>query len=183
MVLETVTLKNTGTKASIFVDDSGAPIDNQQPTYFRKTQAVYFPFNENVTLVGDGFTALSISNGQLKKLLESGTLEVSLFGVNYNNLLNKLDSDTGVTDTDYNSALSIVTDPMDFNEYIESFNNLLNKLDSDIGVTDTDYAASFGLSANSLIFILIINYNLLLNKLDLDVGITDTDYRSSLGLT
>lgn len=85
---------------------------------------------------------------------------------NFNLLLTKLDSDAGVTDTNYNSTLAL-TDSIDTlagdqvkqngafqggygpirNHFRTNFNLLLAKLDADAGVTDTNYNALYNIAA------------------------------------
>lgn len=79
---------------------------------------------------------------------------------NFNGDLTKLDSDIGVTDTNYNSL------------YAVDLNNTV--------------VGSYGLSQSSLVSFLqsfVDNFNLTLTKLDSDSGVGDTDYSSTLAIT
>lgn len=93
----------------------------------------------------------------------------------YNQLLAKLDADTGVTDTTYVSLLEM--DPGD--SMAQKLADLAAKLDADGGVTDTNYAAS--ISGSTDFATLQLDYNIITAKLNLDATVTDTDYYTSSG--
>ena len=98
----------------------------------------------------------------------------------FNLLLNKLDADTGVSDSDYTSTIGYdVSSSYDI--YAPQFNALLTKLDGDTGVSDTDYSSTLALDVTAQPQQLIANINLLLQKLDVDGAVADTDYFSELG--
>jgi len=86
--------------------------------------------------------------------------ELTEFETNFNAVLTKLDSDGGVSDTNYNSTYAVDLD----NTVVGS-----KGLDQDKKVT---FLQEF-----------LTNFNLTLTKLDSDGGVTDTNYNSTLALT
>ena len=94
-------------------------------------------------------------------------------------LLNKLDLDTGVSDSDYTSTLDVVANSP-FDTFAPQFNSLLAKLDLDTGISDTDYGSTLTLDVLATEQELFTNFNALLDKLDQDGGVVDSDY-STLG--
>ncbi len=116
--------------------------------------ALYVLAYANTSIKGTG-----IGQRTLVKLLDD-------YITNFNAMLTKLDSDGGVTDTNYNSTLAITdnvnniaADPIKntgvfqgavvtlFGTIRTKFNALLTKLDADGGVTDTDYSSLWALAA------------------------------------
>jgi len=71
----------------------------------------------------------------------------------YNNLLNTLDTDPGVTDTDYFSTLEAVAG----DQLRTKLTDLATKLDADAGVTDTDYSSTIAAKTGPITAISIDN--------------------------
>ena len=95
-------------------------------------------------------------------------------------LLQKLDADNGVSDTDYASTLApTVADSLGSPP---PFNSLLAKLDLDGGVSDTNYSSLHASPVPNLIYDLANKFNSVLEKLDQDNGVSGTDYLSTLAI-
>lgn len=104
-------------------------------------------------------------------LVQTQFLTISQF----NRLLNQLDSDPGVADSDYFSILN--SEPGDDLRIL--VDNLAVKLDADSGVADTNYAASItgvaGFAATQS------DFNIIIDKLNLDSGVFFISYNNSTG--
>ncbi len=70
----------------------------------------------------------------------TGTETETQVAQRFNSILQKLDDDTGVSDTDYESTLVLDLEENE-EELLSRFNNVLAKLDANGGVSDTNYAA------------------------------------------
>jgi hypothetical protein len=93
----------------------------------------------------------------------------------FNRMLNKLDRDPFVGDTDYFSILE-ATDGVNFRNQLD---NLATKLDNDSGVSDTNYLASLGGGTTFANY--QSDFNIIANKLNLDTGVFYTTYYTSSG--
>lgn len=113
-------------------------------------------------------------------------------------LVDKLNADTGVTDTNYTNGAALVAATTLATAYTlgnalkARINTLLAKLDADAGVGSTNYAAAAGITAAdadtraklvTLVKELYTDWEQLLCMLDADAGVVDRDYRSTFGLT
>jgi hypothetical protein len=103
-------------------------------------------------------------------LLQTQRLTISQF----NRLLNQLDGDPGVSDSDYFSTLGAFAG----DNLRNSVNSLAAKLDLDAGVGDTDYGASITGTAG---FVATqSDFNIIVNKLNADSGVFFVDYDESV---
>lgn len=130
----------------------------------------YLNPNESLDIIPTSEFLLSLSKGQLKKFISIGLISVessNLLTV-FNDLLEKLDNDDGITDSNYFNTLNTSDESL----LDTNFNLLLIKLDNDNGITDIDFHTL------EISEVLTINTQLplLLNKLDNDTGVTDINY-------
>lgn len=95
-----------------------------------------------------------------------------------NQLLQKLDDDSGVTDEDYLSTLNVVAG----SNLRDKLTTLATKLDADTGVNDTDYAATIAGYGTSFADTQSA-FNAIVSKLNLDVGVSYLNYSTSTGTT
>lgn len=93
----------------------------------------------------------------------------------FNQLLQKLDLDPFVGDTNYSATLAAVAGA-DLRNLV---NNLATKLDADSGVVDTDYAAS--IVGTSTFAGQQSDFNIIVNKLNADAGVKFINYKLSSG--
>lgn len=91
----------------------------------------------------------------------------------FNQLLNKLDDDPGVADTDYFDTLEMVAGDNPRN----AVDNLATKLDADTGVNDSNYFAS--LAGGSDFEDVQDDFNTIVDKLNLDTGVFFSTYKNS----
>lgn len=93
----------------------------------------------------------------------------------FNRILNQLDIDPGVADTNYYSTLAV--------SYGDSLRNKVNdlaiKLDSDAGVNNTTFFAS--LSGINTFERIQADFNIIINMLNTDSGVFFTNYSPSIG--
>jgi hypothetical protein len=101
-------------------------------------------------------------------VLEVPTADTSLFFSRLVSLTQKLDSDLGASDDDYESLVAVSGRPLQ-----NSFHILLQKLDNDTGVTDDDYYSSMSFSTSGYF---TSKFNALLDKLDGDTHLASSDY-------
>lgn len=101
-------------------------------------------------------------------VVEVPTADTNLFYSRLLSLTQKLDSDSGVVDDNYESIVAVPSRALS-----DSFNILLQKLDDDIGVTDDDYHSSLSYSASGYFG---VQFNSLMDKLDADSHVSDSDY-------
>jgi len=91
-----------------------------------------------------------------------------IFVVNFSGMLDKLDNDAGVSDTNYsNNNIDQAYD------WITNFNDVLTKLDNDSGVSDINYNSTLAITDPAD---MRTNFNDLLTKLDNDAGVSDINY-------
>jgi hypothetical protein len=102
--------------------------------------------------------------------------EQYLTSYQFNKLLRKLDSDTGVNDSDYEELLTSTVG----SNIRESLTSLATKLDADTGVTDTDYSTSIVAYTDSFSDCQLA-FNVLTAKLNLDATVTYVNYPTSTG--
>jgi hypothetical protein len=91
-----------------------------------------------------------------------------------NDLLDSLDNDVGVSDTDYYTL-----EVTQVNLWKTNFNSLLTKLDNDTGVGYTNYSSTYAITDPSD---LKTNYNGLLSKLDTDTGVAKSTHVSEFSI-
>ena len=107
--------------------------------------------------------------------MEENAIYTALLGINA-----KLDSDGGVTPTDFAATCNPTTATMDALK--AAVVALTAKLDASAGVTDTNYAALWNPAvATFAAFKTAING--ITAKLDADAGVTDTDYAATWATT
>lgn len=93
-----------------------------------------------------------------------------------NQLLEKLDNDTGVTDSDYVSLLEAV--PGD--NLRDILTSLATKLDADVGVADSSHSAAISAYTNSFSDTQAA-FNVIINKLNANITVNYTNYALSSG--
>jgi len=93
-----------------------------------------------------------------------------------NQLLEKLDLDTGVTDTNYLSSLEVFNG----DNLRDTLTQLATKLDADTGVADNTHSAAIAAYTNSFSDIQAA-YNVIVNKLNSNVNVSFSNYALSSG--
>lgn len=96
----------------------------------------------------------------------------------FNRILDKLDMDMSVSDTDYLSTL----EANQGSNLRDKVTALAQKLDLDTGVSDTNYAATIAAIGTTFANTQTA-FNAIVNKLNLDAGISFTNYPLSQGTT
>lgn len=111
-----------------------------------------------------------------------GIDEAAIFA-SLNGILAKLDSDGGVTATDY--AATCAPAGATLAQLETSLELLTAKLDAGAGVTDTDFAALWNIPTGTspTAALLKASVNGINAKLDADGGVTDTDYAAIWNVT
>jgi len=101
-------------------------------------------------------------------VLEVPTADTDLFQSRLVSVTQKLDSDLGASDDDYQSTVIVSGGSLQ-----TRFHVLLQKLDNDTGVTDDDYYSSLSYSSSGYFQ---SNFNDLMDKLDADTHLASADY-------
>lgn len=112
---------------------------------------------------------------------ELDALELTQLITNFNGLLDALDNDTKVVDTNYSSTLNITV--LTLAQFITNFNLLMVKLDNDAGLTDQDYESNYTLSGSTTVDGALQIFNEFLVELDNDAGQSSFTYETSFHVT
>ena len=131
----------------------------------------------DVNILGITSDLLQIDNGTVVDAGDAMVQTQTLTIFKFNQLLEKLDLDDGVTDNDYLTTLGVVTGDNLFTNIIA----LTVKLDLDAGVTDTDYEGS--ITKVTEFANLQSDFNIIVNKLNDDATVDFDTYTESTGET
>jgi hypothetical protein len=125
---------------------------------------------------GKDITLTSVSSFEVGDIL-SQTEYLSIY--EFNQLLAKLDSDSGIADSTYYSTLAVSTKSELFTRFNGTNNpatNLLSKLDADLGPTDNDYFSLLNIGSSTSGTDLRDAFNDLADKLNADPNVGFNNY-------